>query len=61
MSALTDADCLTDQNSLVRFRQPFEVKAAFVIAVLPQTAKAKELFDAGPTARPIRWSTRRAK
>jgi hypothetical protein len=48
MSALTDADCLTYQDSLVRFRQPFEVKAALVIAVLRETAKAKALFDAGP-------------
>jgi hypothetical protein len=35
MSALTDADRLTDQDSLVRFRQPFEV--ALVIAVLRET------------------------
>ena len=46
-----DADRLTNENSLVRFRQPIEVKAAFVIAVLRQMAKAKALFDAGPTAR----------
>jgi glutathione S-transferase len=47
---LTDADCLTDQNSLICFRQPFEVKAAFVIAVLRETAKAKAATHRAPSA-----------
>jgi hypothetical protein len=63
MSALTDADRLTDQDSLVRFRQPFEVKAALVIAVLRETAKARRsacymtafYVDAGPIARRLMW------
>jgi hypothetical protein len=45
MAPLADANGFEDQDCLVRSREPVEVKAAVVVAILGDAAEAEPLLD----------------